>query len=127
MKKHILLLIAILTMSMSAMAESYNGIVVYANGSSTVYMLSKSPRVSYKGEYAVLYVDGKEVANVKLEGDQTLSVAYGTYSTPTGISEITESEVKVEDNVAYKTMKGMKLVIVGEDGKQYNSAGQRIK
>ena len=120
--KKIFTLCCVALMATAAMAETHNGIIAYANGGTTAYLLSETPEVTYQGTNAILTVNGKAVATVKLEGDQTLSIVYGEYDT-TGINGINNGTV----TRVGKYIQGGQLIIVDKDGNKYNSAGQRIK
>ena len=125
MKKTLALIAAVLTMSLSAIADpTYNGIIAYVDGGETAYLLSDQPTVTYRDGSAILTVAGVEVAQVKLEDGQTLTITYGEYE-PSAINAVGEEPGKVTR--AGKFIKGGRLVIIGKDGKQYDASGVEMK
>lgn len=125
MKKTLLLLAIALITSLSAMAEeAFDGIIAYADGGETCYLLSEMPTVTYSEGNAILTVDGKQVATVELKDEQTLVITYGKYD-PTGINTVDAEPSKVTR--IDKIITGGRLIIIGKDGKQYDAAGKVIK
>ena len=125
MKKTLLLLVLSLFTGLSAMAEEeLGGIIAYADGGETCYLLSETPTVTYSECNAILTVGDKQVATVELKGEQTLVVTYGKYE-PTAIKDVDAEPGKVTRHGKYIT--GGRLIIIGKDGKQYDASGKAIK
>lgn len=123
--KYILFITFSFFMGLSAMAEEkLNGIIAYADGSETCYLLSEMPTVTYDKGNAILTIGGKQVATIKLEGNKTLVVTYGKYVS-NSIDEVGVQPSKVTRNGKY--IGGGRIVIIGKDGKQYDAAGKRIE
>ena len=106
-------------------SENYNGVVVYAEGSQTAYLLSTMPTVTYREGSAVLTVGGIEVTSVELLEGQQLVVTWGTYE-ESGIGEIADDRASVNVRREGKLLRGGRLIIVGRDGRLRNTSGRLI-
>ena len=127
MKKHLLLLALALSSGLTAMAETYDGIIAYVDGGSTSYLLSQMPTVTYSEGSAILTVDGQKVAQVALQDGNELKITYGTY-VPTEVKGIEDEKVKSETSPSGRAViRGGKLIIIGKNGKQYDASGKIVK
>lgn len=126
MKRLLLSMALFIPLLVGAKTEAeFDGILVYANGGETCYLLSETPTVTYNDGNAILTVNGKQVATLELKGEKTLVITYGKY-VPTGINEVCEDKSpKVTTNGKY--ISGGKLIIIGKDGKMYDTVGNTIK
>ena len=117
----------LLASGLTAMAETYDGIIAYVDGGSTSYLLSKTPTVTYNAGKAILTVDGQQVASVTLQDGNELKITYGTY-VPSKIEQIGSDKVKAETTASgKKVISGGRLIIVGKDGQLYDTTGKVIK
>ena len=123
--KQLFLLAVMLTCWLTAIADTvYDGIIVYVEGTENAYLLSEMPTVTYSANNAILTVDGKQVASFALNDGKEVTITYGKYSL-SGISTIETQSDKVRRVGKYIT--GGKLIVIGKDGKQYDTAGTLIK
>ena len=119
-------LVLSLMLCLSASAAKYNGIIAYVEGSQTVYLLTETPEVSYKGNKAILSINGDEVAKVDLSGDKVLSIVYTGIDNPTAITQLDGSNVNFQNPDVKKIIKDKKLIIIANDGKQYDVFGREV-
>ena len=114
-----------LACGLTAIADTvYDGIIVYVEGTENAYLLSEMPTVTYSANNAILTVNGKQVASFALNDGKEVTITYGKYSL-SGISTIETQSDKVRRVGKYIT--GGKLIVIGKDGKQYDTAGTLIK
>lgn len=106
-------------------AKTFNGIIVYAEGEETAYLLSDMPSVSYGEGKAVLSINQREVATINLKDNKKLTIVYGEYdSTPTKVDGPSDvSEVRR----AGKYYVGGRLIIIDKEGRTYDTSGKIIK
>ena len=126
MKKTLLFSAIMLATAATAAAKTYNGIIAYVEGGQTTYLLSDAPEVTYRNSSAILTVNGAQVAVVDLTGDKTLAIKYGNYDNATNILSTADKAKDDAPSVKKYLDRGL-IIIVDENGKKYNGAGQRIK
>ena len=120
-------LVVLLAVCLSASAARYNGIIAYVEGGQTAYLLDETPEVTYKSNKAILTVNGIEVAKVDVSGNKVLSIVYSGIDLPTSITEVNGGKVKVDNQAVFKLIKDQKIIIIGQDGKQYDVFGREVK
>lgn len=78
-------------------------------------------------QYAALYLeDSREpVLNVELIEGNVLTVVIGEFLT-TGIDNIASERVVITEKNGRKLIQGGKLIIVGKDGKLYDTVGKLL-
>lgn len=124
-KRISLLLAVLLTCSLSHAADR-DGILVYAEGVETSYLLTQNPRIHYVTENNVkvarIFVDNitEPVVEVQLVGDKTLKIVF---------TSTTDIHTMRDNKPLHKNGKLIKYgkVIVIKDGKEYDLNGKRIK
>jgi len=112
--------------------EKYEGIIVTYEGSNVSYKLDQIPIVTYIVE------DGVQTALLSFEDETNpaisfalkdgakLEIVFGIYN-PDGIDGIVQDKVSISTEKGRKIIYGGKLIIVGKDGKLYNTNGTLIR
>ncbi len=134
MKKYLLTFImSVAGLNIASAQEPVQGIIATYEGSETSYKLEDMPTVKYETvegvQNAVLYLkdQAEPVLKVALAEGKTLIVAYGEYnSTTTAIEGVAIDKVTITERNGKKFINGGKLIIIGKDGKMYNTAGVEI-
>lgn len=115
--------------------EPIQGIIATFDGAETSYKLEDMFIIKYldvEGElYVALYLKDLDVPilSISLAEGKELEVAYGEYvpSTPTAIEGVGNDRAVITERNGKKIVSGGKLIIIGKDGKMYNTSGVEIK
>ena len=125
MKQTILSLLFCLMCVGAMRGESYNGVMVYAEGSETAYLLSEMPQVTYREGCALLTVGGAEVTRVALSKGQQLVVTWCN-TEEAALTQVTNDSVSDAVRGEAKQLRGRRLIIVGRDGRLRDVSGRLI-
>lgn len=132
-KKKFLLtfILSVAGLSVASADGATQGIFVTYDGAKTSYKLEEVPTIKYNlvngVQYAALYLeDSREpVLNVELIEGNVLTVVIGEFLT-TGIDNIASEKAVITEKNGRKLIQGGKLIIVGKDGKLYDTAGKLL-
>lgn len=129
MKKYLFsFILSLAGLGIASADEPVSGIIATYEGAATSYKLSDVPTVKYETvegvRHAVLYLQGiaQPVLSLPLADDKELIVTYGEYD-PTAIESVAGDKVAITERNGRKLIQGGKLIIIGKDGRKYNTAG----
>lgn len=131
MKKFLLTSILSAGALVASAEEPVQGIIATYEGAETSYKLEDVPAVKYETVdgvlHAVLSLKGvtEPVLSVALSEGKQLMVIYGEYESDiTGIEGAAASKATISEQNGKKIVSGGKLIVVGKDGKMYDTAGK---
>lgn len=114
-------------------AEQFKGIFVSATNLQKTYLISEMPSIQYINvdniPNAVLYLNETEVLRIALANGASLTVSYGEYTPDisTGINEALTDKESLSNGNIRKMITNGQLIIVDNNGHQYDTNGKLLK